>query len=240
MENKITQWSFSRFALYESCPFKAKLKYIDKLEEPTSPPLERGTRIHQLAEQFIKGELKDFPEELKLHEKLIRSLQESYAKAETSKVIVEEEWAFTKEWESTGWFDENAWVRIKLDCIQIVGDHAYVIDWKTGKFNKNLHKQYERQLHLYALATFLKFPGLAVVTPRLYYLDTGDVYPKIESGNFDKTEPCDYTRDQVEELKLYWELKTKPLLTDNIFAPRPSWLCRYCHFRKGNGGPCKY
>ena len=36
MTEKITAWSFSRYNLYQQCPGKAKLMYIDKLKEPTS------------------------------------------------------------------------------------------------------------------------------------------------------------------------------------------------------------
>ena len=27
---------------------------------------------------------------------------------------------------------------------------------------------------------------------------------------------------------------------DTIFAPNPGYLCNYCHYRKNNGGPCKW
>ena len=30
------------------------------------------------------------------------------------------------------------------------------------------------------------------------------------------------------------------LLTDTLFAPRPGPYCRWCHFRKENGGPCTF
>ena len=39
-------------------------------------------------------------------------------------------------------------------------------------------------------------------------------------------------------LKALWEQNVKPMFKDEIFAPLPSYMCRWCHFRKDNGGPC--
>ena len=52
---RITSWSFSRWSCYSSCPYKAKLKFIDKLKEPGSPQMDRGTVIHELAEHYVKA-----------------------------------------------------------------------------------------------------------------------------------------------------------------------------------------
>jgi hypothetical protein len=37
-----------------------------------------------------------------------------------------------------------------------------------------------------------------------------------------------------------WEDKTRPMLNDTIFAPKPGNACRWCHWKKSNGGPCKF
>ena len=49
-----------------------------------------------------------------------------------------------------------------------------------------------------------------------------------------------YVREDVPFLKLDWEQKTKAMLNDTRFAPRPGHYCRWCFFRKTNGGPCQY
>jgi hypothetical protein len=33
---------------------------------------------------------------------------------------------------------------------------------------------------------------------------------------------------------------SRNLENDDIFAPKPSYGCRWCHFRKSNGGPCQW
>jgi len=34
--------------------------------------------------------------------------------------------------------------------------------------------------------------------------------------------------------------KVMKIENDDIFAPNPSYACRWCHFRKNNGGPCQW
>jgi RecB family exonuclease len=63
---KITSWSFTRYNTYSQCPAKAKFKFIDKLKEPDSPQMQRGTDIHKLAENYVKGEIVRLPKELVL------------------------------------------------------------------------------------------------------------------------------------------------------------------------------
>ena len=52
---RITSWSFSRWNVYNTCPAQAKYKFIDKLPEPGSPAMDRGSAIHKGVEQYILG-----------------------------------------------------------------------------------------------------------------------------------------------------------------------------------------
>ena len=74
---RIRSWSFSRLDVFEKCAYRTKLAYLDKIPEPARPlkpgtteqPNDRGTRIHEAGELFVKGgvelidELKTFAEE---------------------------------------------------------------------------------------------------------------------------------------------------------------------------------
>ena len=51
----INRWSHSRLSTYESCPKKAFYRYVKKHPEESHPAAERGIKIHNLAEQYIKG-----------------------------------------------------------------------------------------------------------------------------------------------------------------------------------------
>ena len=223
MSNLITSWSYSRYACYEECPLKAKLKFIDKLKEPSAPAMERGIRIHKLAEDFTKGLLKKLPDELKLFAAQLKELKKSNP-------MVEETWAFRRDWSQTVYNDWNGcWLRIKTDAACIDGDTLYVIDHKTGKKREGYHTQ----LSLYALGAFLMFPQIKKVNTQLWFLDQGE------------DEVAEFTSEQTKGLQKDWERRIQSMLNDTRFAPKPSHACRWCPFSKtstveGCGGRCKF
>jgi hypothetical protein len=112
----LTSWSFSRYSDYKRCPLSAKLKHIDKIQEPKNAAMQRGADIHDQAEKFIKGALPKLPVELKPMAAEFKLMKQRYKKRSQS-MVVEDNWAFTKDWEETAWNNWTAcWVRIKLDC----------------------------------------------------------------------------------------------------------------------------
>lgn len=138
---KITYWSASRRYDYDQCPFKAKLKCIDKLKEPGNAYMDRGNMMHELCEHYIKGtdtwkqsveRAKRWNDEHKGDKRLkpidlsdlkdeLDRLRALYAKrtrlaATATQPEVEETWAFRSDWSETTWNDWlGCWLRIKLD-----------------------------------------------------------------------------------------------------------------------------
>lgn len=233
--NLVKSWSFSRWMDYRSCPAKFKYKHLDKLPEPGSPAMERGSAIHKLAEDYTKGVLKKLPKELALFKDQFADLKKQKVK------MVEESWAFTKDWTITRWNDwDNCWLRVKLDVAyhNIEYNALVPIDHKTGKFREEKNDEYVLQLDLYGVASMVQVPTVDVVSPRLWYLDEGRVYPDPEKP--DEAE-IEFFPKQVKEMKKTWEDRVKPMFMDRTFKPTPSERgCRYCHYRKSNGGPCKF
>jgi hypothetical protein len=115
-------------------------------------------------------------------------------------------------------------VRIKIDFLIKEDDYVLIGDWKTGR----VRDSYEPQLELYALAGLLMFPSVNTVDSALYFVDAGR-----------KLEGQRYTRDDLEMLKAKWTDRVTPMLTDTEFRPTPNQYCKYCSFRKGEGGPCQ-
>ena len=214
----ISTWSYSRWKCWDQCPLKARFKFINKLVEPSSPALERGTQIHQMAQDFIEGKLKKLPAELKDFAKMIRKLKKIGATCEL-------EWGFTKTWDPCAWMANDVWSRIKTDVIftDSPGSRT-VIDWKTGK----IYDDNEEQMELYALATFLREPDCDRVITVLAYLDQNEAKERV------------FFRAGMDELRHEWERRVRPMLRDTIFPARPSHKCRWCHFRAANGGPCTF
>ena len=230
----VTAWSFSRYGEYKKCPALTKYKVIEKRKEPGNQAMERGNLIHKLAEDYVKGDLAKLPPELLQFKTEFAKLRKMY-KAKVRKITVEDSWAFRKDWSETTWDDWNeCWVRIKLDCAHMEEDGVLIVtDYKTGKYREEQNADYVEQLELYSLAAFLKYETVHTVLPRLMYLDLGMIF----NGG---AEPIVHTRADLPRLKKTWEKRTKPLLSDTTFAPRPSNNCRWCHFSSAKSGPCQY
>lgn len=220
----IQAWSFSRWNTYQQCPLKAKFLYIDKLKEPDNPAQARGTAIHKMAEDFVTGKLKSLPTELSFFKAEFQKLKKLQAKVELS-------WAFTSSWAPTGWFDKNAWCRVKLDALVVKAGMLVLIDYKTGR----QYPEHEDQLGLYALGGFCAMPSAREIETQDWYLDK----EKLKTGQ-ERILGGDFIKDQTEELKDTWADNTRVMLTDTKFLPKPSDKCRFCHFRKANGGPCRF
>lgn len=237
---QITSWSYSRYSTYKQCPLKAKLKFIDKVKEPSSEAMERGLEIHNLAEEYIKGNLRRLPGEFKKFSKLFSELRKKYKKYVINGMVVEDSWAFTKSWDQTVWNDwVGCWVRIKIDCgtLEDDGETIRIRDWKTGKFREEQNEEYMEQLELYNLAALLMLPHVERAVSSLEYVDVGVSYPP-------QGEELAHTREDIPALKEKWSKRVAPMLKDTSFAPRPNWSCQWCHFRKDNvangGGQCKF
>lgn len=222
--NGVTAWSISRLNTYTQCPFKFKLTAIDRIKEPQSPAMARGAAIHKEAENYLKGTDIAVPQNLSLMAAEFNELHNANAQAEL-------EVTFNKDWGITGWFDKDAWCRIKIDAMAVVDGVIRIIDFKTGKYKPDDNDAYEQQLELYALAALIMYPDITGVSAELWFLDSGaHVGTKTDS----------YTHAMVPDLKKKWELKVTPMFVDTLFAERPNKFCNWCHFRKANNGPCSY
>ena len=233
----IKAWSFSRYNTYKQCPLKAKLQFIDKIVAPPSEPMARGSKIHDIAEQYLTLPARRLvPDELIMFANLFRTLRKKARQISTT-MIVEEMWCFRKDWTETHTKDySGCWLRVKLDTAWFEDKETMIVnDWKTGKYRPDNQGDYMEQLELYALAALLKFPEVEVVKPRLSYIDHGITYPDV---------PIQYTREGLPVLQEMWEERTEPMLNDTDFSPRPNMFCNWCHYRKSNkadgGGQCKF
>tara|TARA_R110000772_G_C13310278_1_gene440208 strand:+ start:742 stop:1413 length:672 start_codon:yes stop_codon:yes gene_type:complete len=222
MNKPITAWSYSRLALFEQCPAKYKYQNIDKLDQPKSPAMFRGIKVHDEIANFLIGKLDAVPESGKKFEDELWELREIDAN-----LVVELKWAFTKDWKPTTWMAGNVRARIILDAGVIYDDgHADVIDHKTGKYYAD--GNYADQLKLFAGAVCKKYPQVQTITVRLWYLDA------------DKEITQEFTREEALDALLEIEDRADVLLAAKNFPPRANQFCNWCHFRKSNGGPCDF
>jgi len=224
---QIDAWSYSRWRTYDDCPARARYTYVDKLAtgDDDSPALARGSRIHAGARDFVVlgG---DLPEDLERFADEFAILRRAW-EGKLEDVLLEEQWAFDRDWNPVEWFAPSAWARVVLDAL--VADwpkrQALVVDHKTGRVRPEGH---ESQLSLYALAVLSRYADVDRVHATLWYLDHGVAHGRT------------YLRAQLDDLRKGWLGRVEPMLSDRTFEPRPSDACRWCPFSKSKEGPCRY
>ena len=229
MTNLAINWSFSKLDVYETCAYRFRLQYIEKLPEKPRPPdnpMERGNRIHDNLEKFVKGEaaLDNEARRLPVFEPALRHLQELYR---CGQAIAEDNWWFDRDWNVC---DRNAvWLWSKLDFNVHDEDNAHSIigDYKSGKsgYKTIVHIQ---QMQLYAAAVALRQEWAEKITVELWYVDEGWI------------RTTDYTREEALRFVGRFENRAARIYADRFFRPNPTkQSCRYCPYNKSTGtGAC--
>lgn len=226
----LTSWSYSVYTAYMKCPLSVcfdKIKRI-RIIEPPNPHFEKGNRVHENAEKYIvtPGKAPTIIPELKSVKERLTTFRKLKAKAEL-------EWAFTKDWLPTQWTNwSNAWLRIKVDvCAETKNPPVvHITDWKTGK----LYEDHKQQRSLYALG------GLQLI--ELGELSGGDKDTKVIAEHLytDTTQSAteEFTMKDLKPLKREWTARIKTMMADTRYPAKTGFHCRYCKYRKSNGGPC--
>lgn len=220
----IKAWSFSKLKKFQTCQHQVYLEGVAKIKPESGEAANRGTRIHDEAEKFVRGEFEELPASLKRFESDFMKLREAFERGE---VTLEEDWGFTTEWESTGFFDKNVWCRMKLDAFHRESPtSAVVIDYKSGKkFGNELTHQ--RQTLNYAIGTFHKHPELSYISTQLWYIDTGEKLIQ------------NYNRAEALLLQPGVEREAHKLTDCVEFFPNPSkFACKWCYYKES--GDCEY
>jgi hypothetical protein len=213
--------SFSRLSKYEECAFRLKLEAVDRVPEPDRGPPpkgltewhdERGIRIHDEADKYIRGDSDGLITELKPFQLEFEHLQTLFS---AGQVLPEMLWCYDRDWnpcESDDW--NNIYFRIKSDVTVFYDESclkALLVDFKTGK-RKGNEMKHRQQLQLYC---------------EIWYLD----HPELE------TYPESYTRVQAMALlKRTWIPRMERLFNDRVFKPSPTYYsCRWCPYNKRRG-----
>ena len=229
-------WSYSRWNDYDGCPAKFRAKYLGTDEEkaqfkesdeaePGAPetPMQRGSRIHKLGEDFLKGKIAVVPKEFSKFKKEMLELKKLHASSEES-------WAYDAAWEPCEYFSKRppVAVRMKVDTHVVIngGEVLRAIDFKTGKV-----KDYglEPQLELVAIGGFLRYKKVKRVETEFWFLDHGE------------SRQMNYGEWQLDVMKENWERRTRKMLVDTLFEETPSNMCKWCPRQKDKpGGTCKF
>lgn len=206
--------SYSALNLYENCPKNYFHQRVERSVRDNGNTVTRhGERVHKALElRLAKNE--SLTEETKRYERVCAALE---SLAVGGEIIAEQELALNADLKPTGWWDDDVWIRSKIDVLILNGPNAYVIDWKTGKRRINFS-----QLELFAGQVFANYPDIQQVKVAFVWLKTAEW----DSESF--------VRDQT--LDIWGRVRRKVArieasLEHDNWPAKPSGLCGWC--------PCK-
>jgi putative RecB family exonuclease len=205
--------SKSSINLYLQCPFKWKLQYIDLLTSKSSSAQERGIKIHKKIEEFYKNpkvdqDLKNF---ISLELKRIKSC---FKNGKLEKKY------FYPLFQELKLQDEELGLKGIIDAVYInpEDDGIIVMDWKTGKFDKNKLDDYRLELAIYV--ELLRASGKvdSVDYWALYFTDQDKLFfEKIDKKYINKMyKIVNDVREKIEEC---------------CFEPRKNIYCYSCEYK---------
>lgn len=202
-------WSYSFLSTYANCARKGQAQYITKeVKWSESPEAKYGNDVHKGGEDAVNLETYYSAEHTSLNKYLamIKSIP-----GKKGKLQAEIKLGVTRDWQPTGFFDDNVWGRGKLDVpIILENDNAIILDWKTGK-------EREDPLELEVQAVLLKaaYPHLK---------DIKGAYIWLKSDKFGTVHDLS---GKLEETKGYI-LALMSKVERGIFYAQPNALCGWC------------
>lgn len=248
-------WSPSKIKLLDKCPFQFYLRYVLK-QKVEAPPIslvtEVGKAAHSVLEHVASGkditksfklakeqhlekigeeEWKDKVETLEFNIIKFKERLEALAlKQPIKRVITELKIGIDRNWEPTGFFAEDVYIRGVIDLvIQLVNEDLIIIDHKTGAFPISGLRCYEDQLNAYKVLFHHGVQKIRGAQSGIHYIREGevrlDVYhdaAQIETRLKNRFQHAiDCAIDKVKEL--------------GYFKHIAGSSCNYCDFK----GPCK-
>jgi hypothetical protein len=211
-------WGYSKLETFEKCPQKFKFQFMDKLPQPGSAAMERGSKMHDSIETYLNGWTKELIPEC-------QSFQQAIDDLKAAQFVAEQALGLDKTWSKLpDWFAKQTWLRAKADAMYVEGTTLTVIDFKSGKYRVPSTDQVE----LYAIVGGAIYPEVTKVVAEYWYLDTGEVYSR------------EYTQPELLALRAKFEKRVAPMYTNKTWNPEPSMECRWCPYSKTKGGKCQY
>jgi hypothetical protein len=223
-------FSFSRLSLYEQCPFRFYLKYVEEREEPVSKPLALGKAVHKGIEMMIQGHdlekavLAGFVE-ADFHPEVEREeLQNLIQKAPVQPGIGETEVHF-----ELPLAPSLSAPRIQgyIDLLVEEENGIWFVDWKTNWRTYNVFDTMQLPLYAWAVGTM---KGLGEVGGSLYFLRFGQKYGHtFTEEEMENARHWAYVRAREIEDRLFL-LELEPESRDQLFPAKPSSYCHHCPF----------
>ena len=205
-------WSFSSLKDFVNCPKQyQEIKVLKRFTKFPTEQMRYGTEVHKACEDYV-GEGVPLAENYKRFQPVLDSLV-----AIPGTKYPEYRMALDKDRQVSA-YGKGYWVRGIVDLLIVDGDHAFLVDYKTGS---NRYPD-PKQLKLMALMTFAHFPEVQKIKAGLLFV--------MHESFMDE----EYTRDQIPKLWSYFEndLERLSLSYENdTWQANPTPLCGWCPVR---------
>jgi len=200
--------SYSALKQFDNCPKQYHMQRITKEVKPSEGEASiYGNRIHEQLEVRLKGG--ELTSETAKYEELCQAFESG-----DGELLVEQELCLNKDLVPTGWWDDDAWLRSKLDVLKLNGTTAGIGDWKTGK-----HRPDYFQLEMFALQTFKHYPEVRKVKASFIWLKD----MRLDSRYYVKSELPFLLNKLYERVQ-----RIDNAVKTNNWPAKPSGLCPWC------------
>jgi len=194
------------------------------MDASKSPHLIKGQKIHKYLEDYVNHR-KDGKDDIA--ENSLDAVENGKEFADkiideyTPKgVFAELQLAVDKDWNPTGWFDADAYMRAIVDFSAYGTDTAEAIDWKSGKFTNYTPDSGYGQLELTAGFMFALKPEIEVVKTRYVYVEHRKAVMK------------KYSNDRFIPIREYFDEKSIEVNAETKFLPKKNRFCNWCEATK--------
>ena len=200
-------WSFSKLEAYELCPKKFFHTQIARdVKESFGPEADYGKEVHKHFElRLING--KRLPLDLTHHEPKLKKLADAPGES-----FPEQKLALNKDFQPTGFFDNDVWLRGIVDYAKKNASNLLIIDHKTGK----QHDKFD-QLYLMAAMLSAYMPDVENFLVAYYWTKSKELTP-------DKLKKEDITEVWAQFLPRVEAMQQA--IRHDEFPAKKNFLCR--------------
>ena len=210
----VKKLSKSSINLYLQCPYKWKKSHIDNVEVIPSPAMLRGTKIHNKIENYYKNPTPD--------NDLKNLIEFDKRRAnDMRKQGIEPDKFIKPLFQELKLSSDKLNLKGILDAVFINPEDGklIVIDWKTGKYNKDNLNDYRLELAIYKLLLEdSEFVDKEVGYWGIYFIDADKLFFEPVSQKCENE-----VLNTIMEVRRGIEMES--------FHPKRNMWCKYCQFK---------
>ena len=218
---KFSPYSYSRIAVYQTCPRKFKYSYIDKL--PKKPQdmtaLLKGGALHHILEHYPESSThKLAPKYQHIADSFIatRSGQEILCNESHREMNI----GLDKNLKECKYGSKEAMFRGSIDFFTFKAGFLWIVDYKSGKRKEQKWQSYDQNM-FYAIWFFQKYSKIDKIKITYQY---------IEHENYDNSLMLE--RRYLDNYKNTLLTNINNIETDEVFDITVGPLCNWCDFQE--------